>query len=102
MKLLIIVLIGLSMTACQKKPDSPAPVAPAASSSSSSSSSQPPPPVTNCTGATVIYNNPSGETINDNSTKDFIVPGFEVSCGDTLTVMVRNPQGSPWQTLHDV
>lgn len=106
MKLLLVALLALSTTACTKKPDAPAPQQQAQTiTPPQTNPSQPPtpPPVTNCTGATVMYSMPV-DTQTDNTIKNFVIPGFEISCGDTLTVLIRNILNAPtdpWTTLHD-
>lgn len=77
----------LLMVACSKKPDAPTPAA----VQPTPGQPQPPapPPVTNCQGATVMYSLPTGQTVNDNSSKAFTIPNFEQSCGDTLSVFFR-------------
>lgn len=111
MKTLMLILIGLSMVACSKKPDAPAPEATVIAPTNPPSGTTPPtipppPPVTNCTGGTVLWSlTPAGQTVNDNSSKDFTVPGFEISCGDTLQVFFRTAGITPapaWTQLGDV
>lgn len=99
-KLLAIILLGLTTCACHKKPDAPAPLA----TPTDHSNPQPPPPtpVTNCQGATVLYSLPGIQTVNDNSSKDFVIPGYETSCGDTLQVFIRKDSSQAWFELHDV
>lgn len=101
-KLMVLLLVSLSLTACQKKPDPPAPVSEPAVSTNPPPPS--PPPVSSCQGATVMYSMPV-DTIPDNSIKSFVIPNFELSCGDSLQVFIRNPQspqGQGWTELHDV
>lgn len=94
----LLALIVVSLSACHKKPEEPAQVA--------VSTTQPqPPPVTNCQGATVPWSLPSGQTINDLSSKDFTIAGFDVGCGDTLRVYMRRPNifpADPWTEYFNV
>lgn len=46
------------------------------------------------------------DTMPDNpvpNTKDFVIPGFELSCGDTLQVFFKNStlQGVLWTPIHE-
>lgn len=47
------------------------------------------------------------DTMPDNpvpNTKDFVIPGFELSCGDSLQVFFRNvgvPPATPWTTIQE-
>lgn len=105
-KLLAILPVLFLTVACQKKPDPPAPAAnaPTPTIPDTPPPSPPPPPVTNCQGATVLYSLPGYETVNDNSSRDFTVPHFELSCGDSVTVFFRAAifPGPAWIELHDV
>lgn len=95
-KVLLIGLLGLTTIACQKKPDAPAPAAAApAPTTPTQPTPPPPPPVTNCTGATVMYSMPI-QVMPDNpvpNTANYVIPGFELSCGDSLQVFFK-PHGS--------
>lgn len=104
-QLLVVLLMGLSIVGCQKKPDPPAPAAAPVDGTTPPPATNPPPPVSSCQGATVMYSLPGGELINDNSQRDFVIPNFELSCGDTVTVFIRNPLAGPgqgWTQLHDI
>ncbi len=101
---LILPLIALT-AACSKKPDAPAPVT-APPTSTNPPTPPPPAPVTNCQGATVLYSLPGNQTVNDNSSKDFTIPNFEQSCGDSVTVFFRSANYAPapapaWTQLHN-
>lgn len=97
-KLLAVTLLPILFGACHKKPDAPDPLA----APLSHSDPQPLPPVTSCQGSTVLYSLPGIQTVNDNSSKDFMVPGYETSCGDTLQVFMRKDSGQAWFELHDI
>lgn len=84
----------LIVCACQKKPDPPAPAT--EQTVANPNPPTPPTPVTNCQGATVMYSLPAGQTINDNSSKDFTIPNFEQSCGDSVQVFMRKPGVATW------
>lgn len=54
----------------------------------------------------MLYSMPV-DTMPDNpvpNSKDFVIPGFEISCGDTLQVFFRNigvPPGTPWTQIQE-
>lgn len=106
-KTMLFLLMGLALAACQKTPDAPAPVpSPAAGTNPPAPLPPAPPPVTNCQGGTVMYSMPI-DSMPDNpvpNTKNFVIPGFELSCGDSLQVFFRNPgvpPGTPWTLIHE-
>lgn len=99
-KLVVLLCVAsIGFTACQKKPDPPAPVP------SVAGKPQPPqpPPVTNCQGATIMYNMPV-VTQNTGTAVSYVIPNFETSCGDTLQVFIKNialAPTDPWTELFD-
>lgn len=109
-RLPVLLLAPLLLCSCHKKPDAPAPEptvsTPTGTTPPTSPPVTPPGPVTSCKGATVLWSlTPSGQTVNDNSSKDFTVPGFEISCGDTLQVFFRSAGIFPapaWTQLGNV
>src|SRR5882672_9363756 len=103
-KFVLILPLGLLIIGCSKKPYDPAPVAPITTPPTNPPNPPTPPPVTTCQGATILYTMPV-QTIADNSVKDFVIPNFEVSCGDTLQVFMQNPgvpPGTPWTEIFDI
>ncbi len=103
----LILPLAMLVIGCHKKPDAPAPsavTAPPSDSPEPTPTTPTPPPVTSCKGATVLYSLPSGELINDNSSRSFTITGFEVSCGDTVRVFMRRPniQGEPWTEYFNI
>lgn len=103
MKTFLLLLTLVSLTACHKKPDAPTPAL-AQATQPSTPNPNPPPPVSNCQGSTVLWHSPANDTINDNSSKDYLVPGFEVSCNDSARVYMRLPNGIgvPWTEYFNV
>ncbi len=108
-KILFLASLAVLTTACQKKPDPPAPVASApAVTPGQPPVVTPPAPVTSCQNATIAWSlTPAGQTVNDNSSKDFVIPGFNLGCGDTISVFFRTPAVGPnpapaWTTASDV
>lgn len=105
-KTMMFLLMGLSLVACNKKPDPPAPTAPSGPTSGTPTQPTPPPPVTNCQGATVMVSVPVFQ-MPDNpvpNTQNVTINNFEKSCGDTVQVFFRNPgvpPGTPWTTIHE-
>ncbi len=99
----LIVLSLLALSACTKHPDAPAPQVQPVNGPTQPPPPQPP-PVTNCLGSTVLYQLPGNPLINDLSSRSFVIPGFEVSCGDSLRVYMRRPniQLEPWTEYFNV
>lgn len=101
-----LLLLTVFLNACSKHPDDPPAVAtPVTTNPPPPPLPQPPPtppPVTNCQGATVPWQSPSDWTINDNSSKTFTVPGFDVGCGDSLRVFIRKDSTQSWYELFNV
>jgi hypothetical protein len=89
MKHIQLILLLSLLAACSKKPDAPTPQ-PAASTPPTTTNPKPPPPspVTNCQGATVLYSSPVDTMPSDPvpNSKTYVIPGFELSCGDTVQV----------------
>lgn len=88
-------LIPFLLLACQKKRENPPQLA------SPANQGQPPtqPPTSSCLGAATPWSLPAGELVNDNSSRDFTIPGFDTGCGDTVRVYMRRPNmfpADPW------
>lgn len=79
---------------CHKSPDAPRPQVVSAAPA--------PPPVTNCQGGTVTWSLPAGNTINSNSSMLFTVPGFDLGCGDSVSVFLRKDSTQTWFQLGNV
>lgn len=89
--LLMLLIASMALTACHRKPDSP-PTGAAALLPNN-------PPVTTCTGGTVMYSSPAGETVGSNSSRMLIVPGFDLGCGSSMHVYIRKDNTQSWFEL---